>query len=69
MRLRHPVDYTIEKLTRLEGDLANCRGGFDAKDTRDRWLRWWYEADRQLRNLFTDDDITTSLYVVQEKIL
>lgn len=69
MRLRHKVDYTIETLTRLRGQLGNTRaGGPQPWDRRDQWLRWWSEADGQLRNLFTDGDLAASLYVSAEKI-
>lgn len=67
MRLRQGVDYTIETLTHLKNELASIVIG-DLYDTRDNWMRWWSAADLQLRSLFTDDDMVTSLYVTQEKI-
>jgi len=69
MRLRHKVDYTIETLTRVRNDLGNTRaGGPEAWDRRDQWLRWWAAADGQLRNLFAEADLASSLYVSAEKI-
>jgi hypothetical protein len=68
MRLRHPVDYTIETLARLQSELSNSRSGNSPEDVRDRWLRWWSTADSQLRNLFADDDIAAGLYITTEKI-
>jgi hypothetical protein len=48
--------------------LQNCRNGNDARDVRDQWLRWWSEADAQLRNLFADGDVAASLYVSQARV-
>lgn len=68
MRLRHKADYTIETLTRVKNELGNCYAGRDGADARDRWLRWWSGADRQLRNLFADGEMAASLYVSAEKV-
>lgn len=33
-----------------------------------RWMHWWSEADRQLRNLLADDDTAASLAATTGKI-
>jgi hypothetical protein len=66
--MRHGVDATLERLTYLSGNLGNCRAGNSPGDTQDRWLRWWSEADRQLRNLFSDGEMAASLYVSSERV-
>jgi hypothetical protein len=68
MRLRLHVDYTEGVLRDLLDKLHDCRSGNDAQDVRDRWLRWWSEADAQLQNLFADGDVAASLYVSQTKV-
>ena len=47
---------------------SDCRNGNEARDVRDRWLRWWSEADEQLRILFADGDVVASLYVSQARV-
>jgi PIN domain len=68
MRLRLHVDYTAGVLRDLHDKLWDCRSGNDALDVRDRWLRWWSEADAQLRDLFADGDVAASLYVSQTRV-
>ena len=66
--MRHGVDATIERLSYLSGELGNCRAGNTPVDTQDRWLRWWSQADTQLRNLFADGEMAASLYVSSERV-
>jgi hypothetical protein len=66
--MRHGADLTIERLTYLSGQLGNCRAANNPKDMQDRWLRWWSEADSQLRNLFSDGEMAASLYVSSERV-
>ena len=68
MRLNFPVDYTADALRNLFAKLADCRNGNDAREVRDRWLRWWLEADAQLRDLFANGDVAASLYVSQASV-
>ena len=68
MRLRLSVDFTAAVLTDLYDKLEDCLSGDDARDVRDRWLRWWSEADAQLRILFGDGDVAASLYVLQLRV-
>jgi hypothetical protein len=68
MRMRHGVDITVERLTYLKNELGNCRAGMSPSDTRERWLRWWSEADRHLTSLFADGDTLASLYVSSERV-
>ena len=68
MRLRLPVDFTADVLRDLDDKLQDCLHGDDARDVRDRWLRWWSEADAQLRILFRDGDVAASLYVSQLRV-
>lgn len=66
--MRHGIDLTIERLTYLSGQLGDCRAANSPSDKRYRWLQWWSEADTQLRNLFTDGEVATSLYVSSERV-
>ena len=68
MRLRFPVDYTADVLRDLHNKLQDCRSANEARDMRDRWLRWWSGADMQLRILFADGDVAASLYVLQARV-
>jgi len=68
MRLLLPADETADVLRDLWSKLENCRSGNDARDVRDRWLRWWSEADEELRNLFPDGEVAASLYVSQARV-
>jgi hypothetical protein len=68
MRMRHGVDATLERLTYLSGELGNCRDANGPGDKQDRWLRWWSQADTQVRNLFSDGEMAASLYVSSERV-
>jgi hypothetical protein len=68
MRLMFPADQTVDVLMGLWSKLDNCRSGNDARDVRDRWLRWWSEADEELRSLFPDGEVAASLYVSQARV-
>lgn len=70
MRLRNPggVDHAVQTLTYLAGQLGNTRGACGTVQRQDRWLSWWDEADSQLRSLFSDTDLVTSLYQAQLQI-
>lgn len=68
MRLRFGVDYTADVLRDLDDKLQDCLNGGEAREVRDRWLRWWSEADAQLRLLFGDGDVAASLYVSQLRV-
>ena len=64
MRLRLPVDFTADVLRDLDDKLQDCLHGDNARDVRDRWLRWWSEADAQLRILFRDGDVAAALVCI-----
>jgi hypothetical protein len=66
--MRHGVDLTVEKLTYLSGRLGNCRAANSPKDKQDSWLRWWSEADGQLRNMFSNGEMAAGLYVSSERV-
>jgi hypothetical protein len=68
MRLRHNVDGTIQMLTHLKSELGNVVGGEQPWHRRDSWLRWWSQADSQLRNFFTDGELAEKLYISSEKV-
>jgi hypothetical protein len=68
MRFKLSVDYTADALRDLWNKLEDCLNGNDARDVRDRFLRWWSEADEQLRILFGDGDVASSLYVSQARV-
>lgn len=57
IRMRHGVDATLERLTYLSRELGNCRAANSPGDKHDRWLRWWSQADTQVRNLFSDGEM------------
>jgi hypothetical protein len=67
MRLRRPVQDTIDTLTRLKSQLQGVHGN-NEQDVHDAWIRWWDEADTQLRHLFPDGDLAAELYVSAERV-
>jgi hypothetical protein len=69
MRLRQPgsVDHAIQTLTTVMHQLYDCRVG-NTVEVLEKWLRWWENADAQLRSLFTDSDTLTSLYQTRLEI-
>lgn len=62
------VDWATRMMTELGNELENCRSGSSLEDTRDRWLNWWFRADAQVRGLFVDSDLATSLYRTRQEI-
>lgn len=68
MRMTHGVGVTLERLAYLSGQLGSCRAANTPADKQQQWLRWWSEADAQLRSLFSDGEIAASLYVSSERV-
>lgn len=61
--------HAIETINMVRDQLEGTRSAFDPARGRDEWLRWWENmADPQLRSLFTDTDLASSLYLAQAEI-
>ena len=67
MRLRRPVQDTIDILTRLKSQLQGVHGN-NEQDAHDAWIRWWSEADTELQHLFPDGDLVAELCVSAERV-
>ncbi len=61
MRLKNPggLAAAIDNVEYLMEKLADCLKGhqLDAHRAREAWLKWWAEADMDLRDLFAEDDL------------